>query len=102
MARAGERTGCRTGPLSQPGAGPGRSLPESANAGRREGLVVSATVIDARMGLRPAEPVPARAELAALQEKASSRDARGTLEIALRGDFQGRTAVVSSFGAESA
>ncbi|MEP6829521.1 MAG: phosphoadenosine phosphosulfate reductase family protein, partial [Rhizomicrobium sp.] len=37
-----------------------------------------------------------------MQEKASGRDAHGILEIALRGDFQGRTAVVSSFGAESA
>lgn len=63
---------------------------------------MSATVIDARTGLRPAESIAARAELAALQEKASSRDARGILELALRGDFQGRSAVVSSFGAESA
>ena len=63
---------------------------------------MSATVIDARAGLRPAEPTKAVAELAALQEKASGRDARGILEIALTGDFLGRTAVVSSFGAESA
>jgi phosphoadenosine phosphosulfate reductase len=63
---------------------------------------VSATVIDARAGLRPSEPIAIKAELAALQQRASGRDAHGILEIALRGDFQGRTAVVSSFGAESA
>lgn len=63
---------------------------------------MSATVIDAREGLWPVEPIPARSELLALQEKASGRDARGILEIALSGDFRGRTAVVSSFGAESA
>ncbi len=63
---------------------------------------MSATVIDARAGLRPSEPIAIKAELAALQQRASGRDAHGILEIALRGDFQGRTAVVSSFGAESA
>lgn len=63
---------------------------------------MSATVIDARAGLRPSEPAVARAELLALQDKASGRDAPGILELALRGDLQGRTAVVSSFGAESA
>ncbi|MES2254393.1 MAG: phosphoadenylyl-sulfate reductase [Pseudomonadota bacterium] len=63
---------------------------------------MSVTVIDARAGLRPGEPITVKAELAALQEKAAGRDAHGILEIALSGDFQGRTAVVSSFGAESA
>lgn len=63
---------------------------------------MSATVIDARAGLRPARPVPVPTELPALQKKAAGRDAQGILEIALRGEFQGRTAIVSSFGAESA
>ena len=63
---------------------------------------MSATVIDARTGLRPGEAVAFKAELAKLQAQASGRDARGILEIALKGDFRGRTAVVSSFGAESA
>jgi phosphoadenosine phosphosulfate reductase len=44
----------------------------------------------------------AKTQLAALQEKAAGRDAHGILELALTGEFQGRTAVVSSFGAESA
>jgi phosphoadenosine phosphosulfate reductase len=61
---------------------------------------VSVTVIDAR--LRPREHLTAKAELAALQEKAMGRDAHGILELALTGELQGRTAVVSSFGAESA
>lgn len=65
-------------------------------------MAVNAAVIDVRAGLRPAEPVMARADLLALQAKASGRDAHGILELALRSDFQGRTAVVSSFGAESA
>ena len=42
------------------------------------------------------------AHLAALQEKAEGRDAHGILELALTGEFAGKTAVVSSFGAESA
>jgi phosphoadenosine phosphosulfate reductase len=61
---------------------------------------VSVTVIDART--RPGEAVVFKAELTKLQAQASGRDAHGILEIALKGDFQGRTAVVSSFGAESA
>ena len=63
---------------------------------------MSATVIDVRTGLRPGEPISARVGLAALQEKASGRDAHGILELALSDDFRGRTAIVSSFGAESA
>jgi phosphoadenosine phosphosulfate reductase len=63
---------------------------------------VSATVIDVRQDLRPREHVAAKAGLAALQEKAAGRDALGILELALTGELQGRTAVVSSFGAESA
>jgi phosphoadenosine phosphosulfate reductase len=62
------------------------------------------TVIDAKRGIRPrastsdAEVV---ARLAGLQEKAAGRDPRGILELALREEFAGKTAVVSSFGAES-
>jgi phosphoadenosine phosphosulfate reductase len=61
---------------------------------------VSVTVIDARHGLLPREQTPAR--LADLLAKAARRDAHGILELALSGDLSGRTAVVSSFGAESA
>jgi phosphoadenosine phosphosulfate reductase len=73
--------------------------------------VSAVTVIDAARGLMPhafdrrgtgaADPA-VRAHLAALQEKAGARDAHGILELALTGEFAGRTAVVSSFGAESA
>ena len=63
------------------------------------------TVIDAKRGLRPklsaASDAEAVARLAALQEKAKGRDAHGILELALREEFAGKTAVVSSFGAES-
>ncbi len=44
----------------------------------------------------------AAAQLATLRSLAAGRDARGILELALREEFPGRTAVVSSFGAESA
>jgi len=40
--------------------------------------------------------------LAQLQALAETRDATGILELALKHEFAGRTAVVSSFGAESA
>ena len=63
------------------------------------------TVIDAKRGLRPrvsAGDAEVAARLAALQEKAKGRDAHGILELALREEFAGKTAVVSSFGAESA
>jgi len=62
------------------------------------------TVIDAKRGLRPratASDVEVAVRLAALQEKAKGRDAHGILELALREEFAGKTAVVSSFGAES-
>jgi phosphoadenosine phosphosulfate reductase len=62
------------------------------------------TVIDAKRGLRPrasANDVEVAVRLAALQEKARGRDAHGILELALREEFAGKTAVVSSFGAES-
>ena len=61
---------------------------------------MSAAVIDARAGFR--EPVPAKTGLAELQARAAALDACGVLELALCGEFRGRTAVVSSFGAESA
>ena len=62
------------------------------------------TVIDPRRGLRP-RPAPdteVLAHLKTLQEKAAGRDALGVVEMALTGEFAGQTAVVSSFGAESA
>ena len=63
---------------------------------------MSVTVIDARQGLAPREQAPARAGLPALLERARVLDAPGILELALNGDLRGRTALVSSFGAESA
>lgn len=63
------------------------------------------TVIDTKRGLRPqaaADTAAVAAQLAELQSKAKDRDAHGILELALTGDFKGKTAVVSSFGAESA
>jgi len=42
------------------------------------------------------------AKLAQLQDAARGRDAHGILELALTGEFTGKSAVVSSFGAESA
>ena len=62
------------------------------------------TIIDSKRGLRPraaAGDAEVAARLAALQEKAKGRDAHGILELALREEFAGKTAVVSSFGAES-
>jgi phosphoadenosine phosphosulfate reductase len=63
---------------------------------------VSVTVIDARRGFLPREQVPAGAGLTDLLTKAAGRDAYGVLELALGGELSGHTAVVSSFGAESA
>jgi phosphoadenosine phosphosulfate reductase len=63
------------------------------------------SVIDAKRGLRPrpaAGDANVAARLAALQDKAKGRDAHGILELALVEEFAGKTAVVSSFGAESA
>jgi phosphoadenosine phosphosulfate reductase len=65
------------------------------------------TVIDTQRGIAPppggviADP-QVKAHLAALQKKAEGRDAHGILELALTGEFAGKSAVVSSFGAESA
>jgi phosphoadenosine phosphosulfate reductase len=64
----------------------------------------SVTVIDAKRGLRPraaAGDAEIAARLSILQDKARGRDAHGILELALREEFAGKTAVVSSFGAES-
>jgi len=62
------------------------------------------TIIDAKRGLRP-RPASSDAEvaarLAALLEKAKTRDAHGILELALVEEFANKTAVVSSFGAEA-
>jgi phosphoadenosine phosphosulfate reductase len=64
------------------------------------------TVIDSQRGIAPRPDTrldPAvRAHLTQLQQKAEGRDAHGILELALTGEFAGKTAVVSSFGAESA
>ena len=43
-----------------------------------------------------------KAKLAQLQAEAQGLDAHGILELALTGEFAGRAALVSSFGAESA
>src|SRR6201999_4285339 len=51
---------------------------------------------------RPAPDAEVLAHLKSLQEKAAGRDAQGIVEMALSGEFAGKTAVVSSFGAESA
>jgi len=68
------------------------------------------TVIDTKRGLTPrafdragsgdADPM-IRARLAALLDKGAGRGAEGILELALKEEFAGKTAVVSSFGAES-
>src|SRR5580692_11674256 len=76
-------------------------------------VVMSATVtvIDRNRGITPRvfdragtqtqDPAIA-AKLAQLQAAAKGRDARGIIELALESQPHGKTAVVSSFGAESA
>jgi phosphoadenosine phosphosulfate reductase len=68
------------------------------------------TVIDRSKGLTPRAfdraPTPASdpaivAKLASFQAAAKGLDAKGVLELALKGEFAGKTAVVSSFGSES-
>jgi len=54
-----------------------------------------------RTGSGSADPL-ILAKLAQLQSAAQGRDAHGILELALKAEFAGRSAVVSSFGAESA
>ena len=69
------------------------------------------TVIDRNRGITPrafdragtgAVDPQIAAKLAQLQDAAKGRDAHGVLELALTGEFKGKTAVVSSFGSESA
>lgn len=60
----------------------------------------STTVID--RDHRPDAAGPDAGRLAELQHLAAGRDAHGILELALKEAFPARTAVVSSFGAESA
>jgi phosphoadenosine phosphosulfate reductase len=64
-------------------------------------------VLDAEHGFRRFDraaraPDTVATQLALLQEQARGRDAHGILELALKENFAGQTAVVSSFGAESA
>jgi phosphoadenosine phosphosulfate reductase len=62
------------------------------------------TVIDAKRGIRPrlaGSDAEIAARLTGLQDKAKGRDAHGILELALVEEFAGKSAVVSSFGAES-
>ncbi|MBL6853023.1 MAG: phosphoadenylyl-sulfate reductase [Alphaproteobacteria bacterium] len=69
------------------------------------------TVIDTTRGITPrafdragsgvADPQFA-AKLTQLQDAAKGKDAHGILELALTGEFKAKTAVVSSFGSESA
>jgi phosphoadenosine phosphosulfate reductase len=70
-----------------------------------------ATVIDLSKGLAPrafdragagANDPLVRAKLARLLSASQGRDAHGVLELALKEEFAGETAVVSSFGSESA
>jgi phosphoadenosine phosphosulfate reductase len=54
-----------------------------------------------RASAAPSDPA-LKARLAELQFATRGRDARGIIELAIKTEFAGRTAVVSSFGAESA
>ena len=65
---------------------------------------MSVTVFDASRGIAPKRPVVPEAamRLADLRARAEGRDAEGLLNLALLEAFPGQTAVVSSFGAESA
>ena len=71
--------------------------------------MTTVTVIDQVRGPRVFDRKPvlgadpeAAGRLAQLQAAAEGRDAHGVLELALREEFAGRTALVSSFGSESA
>ena len=71
--------------------------------------MTTVTVIDQARGPRVFDRKPvisadpdSAAHLAKLQTAAQGRDAHGILELALREEFPGRTALVSSFGSESA
>jgi phosphoadenosine phosphosulfate reductase len=72
---------------------------------------VTATVIDLSRGVTPrafdrtgvgANDTAVKAKLARLQSMAEGRDAHGIVELAIKEEFIGETAVVSSFGSESA
>ena len=74
-------------------------------------MSATVTVIDRSRGISPrafdragaGSPDPLiLAKLGQLQDAAQGRDAHGILELALSGEFKGKSAVVSSFGAESA
>jgi phosphoadenosine phosphosulfate reductase len=69
------------------------------------------SIIDRSKGLSPrafdlpgqgANDPLVKARLARLQDEAEHRDAAGVMALALREEFPGKTAVVSSFGSESA
>jgi phosphoadenosine phosphosulfate reductase len=73
-------------------------------------MSASVTVIDRSKGIMPhafdrtsvgATDPAIKAKLASLQKAAEGRDAKGIIELALKGEFAGKTAVVSSFGSES-
>src|SRR5499427_617978 len=73
-------------------------------------MSATVTVIDRERGLMPRAfdrkasengDSAARARLARLLAGSEGRDAQAILELALKHEFAGRTAVVSSFGAES-
>jgi phosphoadenosine phosphosulfate reductase len=74
-------------------------------------MSAAVTVIDKSRGLAPrafdlpgaaANDPAVKARLARLQAEADGRDAAGIIELALKEEFPGKTAVVSSFGSESA
>ena len=74
-------------------------------------MSATVTVIDRSRGIAPRAFDRAGAgaidplvvsKLAQLQDASKGRDAHGILELALTGEFKGKSAVVSSFGAESA
>src|SRR4051812_41533800 len=103
MDLAAERAGTCPRPVAQAGAFAPGSFPECTRDDRADGLAMSnVTVIDTKRGLRPHTIEENPAQLKELQDKAAGRDAHGILELALTGGFAGKTAVVSSFGAESA
>ena len=74
-------------------------------------MSATVTVIDRSRGLSPrafdragqgAHDPLILAKLGQLQDASRGRNAHGVLELALGGEFKGKSAVVSSFGAESA
>ncbi|MDE2183804.1 MAG: phosphoadenylyl-sulfate reductase [Alphaproteobacteria bacterium] len=94
--------------MARAGVAARRHIKSYANVGRKEGLVVSTVTVIGRRSphasdraAADADPV-ALSKLAELQARANARDARGILELALVEEFAGKTALVSSFGSESA